>query len=102
MTRDELRIRYVLNDPRGEVVCLNDVVMAFANTSEKFRHLEYKDSVHSFREARKAFNLAKKKMKEFEERMQNEIKEDIMKAVSKVDKRVDPKKPESFNSFLED
>jgi len=95
---DGLRLRYVLNDPREEVVCLNDVVMAFANASEKFRHLEYKNSAHAFREARKAFNVGKKVMKEFEVRMQNEIKEEIIKAKSKT-KELNPN--EDNNKYFE-
>ena len=88
---DSLKIRNVLDDPRGEDLCLNDVIMALASSSEQFRHLEYKNSAHSYREASKAWNAAKKKFKDFEVRLRGEIKESIVKEISRIDKRVDPK-----------
>ncbi len=97
-----LKLRNVLSDPMEEDLCLEDVIMELAACSEKFRFLEYRNKPHSYKEALKAFNKAKKKFKEFETRFKGEIKESIFIAYSRIDKRVDPKKPEEFDSFLDD
>jgi hypothetical protein len=98
-----MKLRNVLNDVRKEEVCLDDVVMAFASSSEKFRMLEYKNSIHSFREASKALNRAKKTLKDFEERFRGEIKESIVKELSRTEKRLDSKNIENNDKFfLED
>ncbi len=94
------KLRNVLNDPRGEEVCLDTVIKAFAAISDQLRHLEYKNSAHSLREAKKAFRAAKKILVDFEERLKVEITEDIVKALSKVDKRVNPKDAESIREYF--
>ena len=93
------RLRYILNDPTNEKVCLDDVVMVLANTAEKLRHVEYKNSAHSLREAKKAFRIAKNLMTEFEVRLKGEITEEVVKAYSKIDKRDDPNNEESRKFF---
>jgi len=97
---DGLRLRYVLDDPREEAVCLNDVIKAFVSTAEKLRFLEYKNSAHSLREGKKALRAAKKILVQFEERLKNEITEDVTKELSKIDKRIDPNNPRKNNEFL--
>lgn len=94
------RLRYVLDDPTGSVVCLNDVVMAFANTSEKLRHIEYKNTAHSLREAKKAFRIAENLMIAFKMRLKDEITEEVATALAKVDKRVDPNNKEQREEFF--
>lgn len=98
----DLRIRYVLDDPRGEKVCLNDVIKQFARTSEKMRFLEYKNSAHALREAKKVLREAKRIFAMFEERIKNEITEDIAKELSKEDNRVDPNNPNDQEWFEPD
>ena len=95
-----LRIRYVLDDPRGESVCLNDVIKAFVRASDKLRFLEYKNSAHSLREGKKALRTAKKVLIEFELRLKDEITEDVTKALSRIDKRIDPNNPKKNTQFL--
>jgi hypothetical protein len=95
------RIRYVLDDPRGESVCLNDVVKAYIRASEKIRHLEYKNSAHSLREAKRVMREAKKVAAEFEVRLKNEITTDVMTELSKIDKRVDLKNLKNSKKFFE-
>jgi len=102
MSNDGLKIRNILNDTRKEEVCLDDVVMAFANSSSKLKQLEYNNSFHSYREASKAFNEAKRVMVDFEARLRGEVKESIVLAVSKVDPRVKYSHPNSFEPFLGD
>lgn len=98
-----MKLRNVLNDPMDDDLCLDKVVMAFAGISEKFRHIEYKNSIHSYREASKALNKAKRVLKEFETRFRNEIKESIINELSRVDKRIDSKNIENNDQyFLED
>ena len=87
------RIRYVLNDPRNEVVCLDDVIKAFVRSADKLKNLEYKNSAHALREGKKAFREAEKVMNEFKARLKDEITQDVAKEKAKVDKRVDPKNP---------
>ena len=94
------RLRYILNDPSRNKVCLDDIVKVLANTSEKLRHLEYKNSAHSLREAKKAFRVAKNLIVDFEVRLKGEITEEIVKAISKVDKRVDPNNEEQIKAFF--
>lgn len=99
---ESLKLRNVLKDIRGEEVCLEDVIMAFAGCSAKFSALEYKNTKHSFKEARKAFNEAKKIMQDFEVRFKGPIREDIILALSKIDKRVDIKRSKETGLFLSD
>jgi hypothetical protein len=98
--KSDFRIRYLLDDPYNEKVCLNDVIMAFASTSEMLSKLEYKNTAHALREAKKAVKKAKLKMIEFELRLRNEVTEEVTKELSKIDKRVDPKNPENNKQFF--
>lgn len=95
------KIRNILEDPNGEEICLNDVIIKIAGLSDYFSRLEHEDSVHYYKEASKAFTSAKKTFQDFEHRFRNEIREDIIERKSKYDKRIDPKKPDDILPCLD-
>lgn len=94
------RIRYVLDDPRGEVICLNDVIKALAKTSHQLKNLEFKNTAHALRESKRALKEAKAKFIEFELRLKNEITQEVAKDLSRIDKRIDPSNMENNTEFL--
>lgn len=98
----DLRLRYLLDDPRGESICLHDVIKAYAASSEKLSKLEYKNTAHALREAKKAVRAAREVANEFYARLKDEVTEDVTLHLSKVDKRIDKKNPEKNKEFLGD
>lgn len=96
------RLRYVLSDPRKEKVCLEDVITAFVSCSDKMSKLEYKNSAHALRESKRVYKEARKVLVEFHERLYNEITEEVIEAKSKIDKRVDPKDPDTRKKYFGD
>jgi hypothetical protein len=87
------RLRYVLSDPHGEVVCLDDVIKAFVRSADKLKNLEYKNSAHALKEGKKALKKALLVSESFHARLKNEITQEVVAAKAKVDKRVDPNNP---------
>lgn len=84
------KLRNVLEDPLGQEVCLKDVLEAFIGCSKRMSALEYKNSAWALREAKKALREAEKVMLEFKRRIKVDITEEVIEALSKIDKRVVP------------
>lgn len=96
------KIRNILEDPHEEDLCLNDVIKELVSLSKPLSKLEHDSTMHLYREASKAMTKAKKKFQDFEKRFRGEIRDEVMKEISTFDKRVDPKKPDSFLGFLDE
>ena len=96
------KLRNVLEDDWNEDVCLNDVIKAFVGTSKRMSALEYKNSAWALREAKKEFREAERVMLKFKARLKGEITEEVVKALSKIDKRIDPNNPKKNTQFVGD
>jgi len=82
------RLRYLLSDPTESVVCLNDLVTELLKCSDYMRELEYKNTNHALKNAKKAMREFKLKFIELELRLKNEVTEEVMLELSKRDKNV--------------
>ena len=95
------KLRNILEDAYEEDLCLNDVIKKLVSISEPLSKLEHKSSMHLYKQASKAMTEAKKKFQDFDKRFRGEIRDSVMTDISTFDKRVDPKKPDSFLGFLD-
>jgi len=88
------RLRYLLDDPRKEIVCLSDVVSSLVACTDPLSKLEYKNTKHSLVESKKALKQAKRKLIDFELRLKNEVTEEVAEEKAKNPKEFNTKKNE--------